>query len=319
MAISFLEKAEDRFTELHPDYGKSAISKYGNRTLVFFDTETTGVDEEAEVICMAALGIGKENFLVKEYYSPRGKLNPEAMKVNFITYEMLDGKPYAPDGKGKKIFDRLNNQETVLIAHNIKFDIRLMEQSRIIGPKDERKYKFIDTMICAKELLQNSTSFSLTGLCFEHSIYKNAKKLGMKMKNLYGLDMSNMSFHDALSDTFMLSLLFDRLFLEAGGDLNKLIEITEKGLRPADKNNTKLPFGKHKGKTVNEIIKLPNKEGENYIRWCLENMNNLDKEWRSVFESAVSGTNNKQNAALEIPSTLTEDDVPPMNKKTPSA
>lgn len=91
-----------------------------NQILVL-DTETTGVDEKAEILQFSAIwGTGQEaiNIYIKPTYTRRWD---EAMAVNHITPEMVAGCPQMQDLKRE--IEKLLRSAKIIVGYNLPFDL----------------------------------------------------------------------------------------------------------------------------------------------------------------------------------------------------
>jgi DNA polymerase III epsilon subunit-like protein len=284
--------------------------------LMFFNTETTGVNEEDRIIQVAAIVAELDN---KDYYerhydeicSSSEPIKIEAMAVHGIRQEKLNNKPPFSETEFKKRFDQLNNPENYLIAHNIEFDKKMIEKE---GYENNIKFQLIDTLQCAKHMYEIGEKLERNNLTYELPNYKlqtfryiliseeeeklEAKKLNIEIKA-----------HDAIGDVLILKLFFKRLYLrikkhfklESSKEvLNKMVELTKK---PAIVK--KINFGEHKGKTLEEIesLTIPNKWGKptgpSYIDWlyreqCKSKENNdpkFDRDLHYTLKQIIDNRN----------------------------
>ncbi len=111
------------------------------------DTETTGLDKQAQVIEIAVTDIdGKVIF--QRYLRPSVLIDPEAQAVHGITLSALNNEPQWP-----QIADELIPLLTSrpLIIFNEKFDLRLIAQTAKAFAMDTRWIKQLQSQ-CAMEL-----------------------------------------------------------------------------------------------------------------------------------------------------------------------
>ncbi len=231
---------------------------------VLFDTETTGNQEQDRIIQVGALIVhSKENIeIFDELCSTSVPISIEAMEVHNITPDVIENQPpYADTAFAKKV-EALNQKENYLIAHNIGFDLGMLEKEGFTN-----HYTLIDTVRCAKHLLPDSPYHRLQYLRYSLDLYKTegaeADKLGITIKA-----------HDAIGDVLVMKLL-----------LSKLVQLTQEqfpGLNPMQKmaELTQTPvmmkifkFGKYKGRDIEEI----GHEDMGYLKWMRKNLE-LDED-----------------------------------------
>jgi len=231
---------------------------------VLFDTETTGNQEQDRIIQVGAMIVhSKENIeIFDELCSAPVPISLEAMEVHNITPDVIeDQPPYAETTFSKKVVE-LNNKENYLIAHNIGFDLGMLEKEGFVN-----HYTLIDTVRCAKHLLPDSPYHRLQYLRYALDLYKTeqaeAHKLGVSIKA-----------HDAIGDVLVMKLL-----------LSKLVQLTQEhfpGVNPMQKmaKLTQTPvmmktfkFGKYKGREIEEIAN----EDMGYVKWMRKNLD-LDED-----------------------------------------
>lgn len=92
---------------------------------LYLDTETTGLDEDAEVCDIAVIdydGVVLFETLVK----PLNGIPPEATEIHGIRNEMVEDAPAFDDIAGR-LLDVLRGRQ--LLIYNANFDLRIMKQS----------------------------------------------------------------------------------------------------------------------------------------------------------------------------------------------
>ncbi len=225
--------------------------------IVFFDTETTG-NTEKDFMCQLAYKNGDEEFTA--LYKPPMRIPPEASAVHHISNKMVEGRPsFAESGDKEKIKKLFEDPETIVVAHNVMFDLGIIKKEGI-EPK-----RYICTLRVARELDR------------EEKIDKyNLQYLR------YLLDIEvEATAHDALGDVLVLEKLFERLLkklmttegLEESQALEKMISISSHPslLRV-------FPFGKYNGKRIEEVAKTD----PGYMQWLLDqklNGDTMDEDW----------------------------------------
>lgn len=234
-------------------------SKY---TLIFFDTETTGSEPTDRLIQLA---YKKDTDTVEESVSEFFK-NPvpitfDAMAVHHITEERVADKPLCMESTlyaGMKDF--FEGEHAVGIAHNAKFDVDMMARENITVTQ------WIDTLKLARFL---DPALKLG----RHNLQYLRYRLG-----LYNDITADITPHDALSDVLVLEKLFEYQVTKMKEDLpdisddeliEKMIDISVKPMLMP-----KFTFGKHRGKSVQEVAE----EDRGYLEWLLREKKNSDEE-----------------------------------------
>lgn len=225
--------------------------------IIFFDTETTGVTEK-DFICQIAYKIGQESF--NGLYKPPIKIPPESSAVHHITNKMVADKLSFNESSDfqniKKLFE---DENSVLVAHNAAFDVMMIKNENII-PKN-----FICTLKVARHLDPEG---------------KIGKYNLQYLRYFLDLDIEATA-HDALGDVIVLEKLFERLNtkimesenLSESEAIKKMIDITS---RPSLLRS--IPFGKHIGKTLEEVVKID----PGYLEWLLKQKlesDQVDEDW----------------------------------------
>jgi DNA polymerase-3 subunit epsilon/exodeoxyribonuclease X len=241
---------------------------------IFFDTETTGTEEDDRIIQIAAIvtnNIPEENnYTLNELVSSPVPIKIEAMETHHITPNMIETKSTFNENEIiKTFFKKINNQSNFLIAHNINFDIEQLKKEGF-----ENETHLIDTLRIAKHLYQKEVnSLRLQHLRYAFELYKLETN---ELENNPYLENIILSAHDALGDVVVLKLLFKKLFK----DIQERFELTNKQKvieKMIELTNTpvliyKFNFGKHKDKTFEEVAKTD----RNYLEWLSKNMEQKD-------------------------------------------
>ncbi|MCF6206972.1 MAG: 3'-5' exonuclease, partial [Sulfurovum sp.] len=117
---------------------------------VLFDTETTGNQENDRIIQVGAMIVhDRENIEVfDELCSTSVPISIEAMEVHNITPELIKDKPPFSKTDFSQKVETYNSEENYLIAHNIGFDLGMLEKEGFTN-----RYTLIDTVRCATHLL----------------------------------------------------------------------------------------------------------------------------------------------------------------------
>ena len=222
--------------------------------LIFFDTETTG-NEQKDFLCQIAYKTAGDSF--SNLYKPEIKIPPEASAIHHITNKMVADKlSFKESGDLPKIKKLFEDKNSIVVAHNAPFDL-IMIKKEGIEPK-----KFICTLKLARYLDPEE---------------KIGKYNLQYLRYLLDFDI-DATAHDALGDVLILEKLFEHLKkkmmeseqLNDDEALEKMLEISSRPLLIKTLN-----FGKHKGKTVEEVLRTD----RSWLEWLLR-----EKEKSDVIE-----------------------------------
>lgn len=215
------------------------------KQIIFFDTETTGNEPKKDFLCQLAYKTQGETF--NELYKPPVMIPPEASAITHITNKIVVDKPAFKESPDyKKIKDLFEKDETIVVAHNAKFDIAIIGNEGIV-PKN-----FICTLRVARALDKDN-------------VIPQYKLQYLR----YFLDIEiEATAHDAMGDVLVLEKLFERLLskimkedgISEDEAIEKMIDISS---RPTLMNI--FNFGKHNGKTVAEVARTDS----SYLDWML--------------------------------------------------
>jgi len=241
---------------------------------VLFDTETTGNGEQDRIIQIGAMIVrSKADIeLYNELCRPDVPITIEAMEVHGITPEQIADKgEYGHTAFASRIV-QLNVPDNYLIAHNIVFDLGMLEKEGF-----DNQMQLIDTVRCARHLLPELPYHRLQYLRYALHLYKKetaaADELGITLKA-----------HDALGDVLILKLLFTFLIQktrEKFPNENPVIKMVELTRTPVMVSRFK--FGKYKGESIEEIAE--NDPG--YLAWMRKNLD-LDEDMRYTLDQYLS-------------------------------
>ncbi len=222
---------------------------------LFLDTETTGNDIQKDRLAQICYKIDGQ--IYNEYFKPPVPMSVKAMSITHITNKMLADKPVFAGSQLEADLKTLI-QTKILVAHNAKFDIGILEAEGL------NTAKFICTLRVARFLDPNN-------LIPEYGLQFLRYFLDLEIEG---------SAHDAEGDVKVLCAVFERLFakvIEIEGSEEKAIEkMIEISKVPTIFN--KFNFGKYKDQTVEEVLK----NDRRYLEWLLnsklENEQN-DEDW----------------------------------------
>lgn len=215
------------------------------KKIIFLDTETTGNEPKKDFLCQLAYKTDGETFC--ELYKPSIPIPPEASAITHITNKHVADKPAFKESKDyKKIKSLLEDKNSVMVAHNNKFDFE------IIKNEDITPANTICTLRVARALDKNNVipQYRLQYLRYYLDIDIEAEA------------------HDALGDVLVLEKLYERLLkkimdednLDEEQAIEKMIDISS---RPSLMNM--FNFGKYNGKTVADVARAD----PGYLEWML--------------------------------------------------
>jgi len=244
------------------------VTKY-----ILFDTETTGNQEEDRIIQVGAMVVDAKGGAVvyDELCSTSVPIKVEAMEVHGITPEVIEGKAPFPATRFAQDLEELNHEENFLIAHNLPFDLGMLEKEGFVN-----RMRRIDTLRCAKHLYPDSDHHRLQYFRYALNIYRveqqEAKKYGITIKA-----------HDAIGDVLVMKLFLSHLVAkvkEQYGGINPMLKLEELTKTPVMMKNFK--FGKYKGEAIADIAR----RDAGYLRWMLKSLE-LDEDMRYTLERTL--------------------------------
>jgi len=237
--------------------------------LIFLDTETTGLEEKDKICSIGIIVVNGDSLHVEyDLINESKKISPKASSINHITNEMLKDKPKFKDSNTYKFLLKNNNENTILIAHNIKFDLQMLEKSGF-----KYKGKTIDTLRCTKHLIPECEEFSLQFLRYELRLYKLEEKAHSTCRVPHPI-----TAHNAISDALHVKLLYE--YLLDISTCSEMQELSEKKVLMQ-----KFSFGKYLGRYIEEIAM--NDRG--YLEWMLNSVKDLDEDLRYSIDYYLQG------------------------------
>lgn len=234
--------------------------------LVFLDTEATGVDPDDRLIQVAYRHHdGEQATVVNELFKAPVPIKLPAMAVHHITEKMLTGKPvFKHSFVHQRLLEIAAHPETVLVAHNAKYDLGMLAKEGVEFP----------IHICTYKVARHIDD----GRFQNHQL--------QYLRYWYGLEIEAVA-HDALGDIDVLEAVFACLLedvMKSSGmteeqAIDWMIDVSKKPIL-----FTKFNFGKHDfkktGMTIHDICtKLPYNDGKGYLMWLLaQKMQNPEGE-----------------------------------------
>ena len=119
------------FAENASDNEAVRFARHGR--VVAFDTETTGLGEDDEVIQLSAVECNKgcRTRVFNAYIKPVRRHSDIATGIHGITRQFLRKNGRSPSEALSDFFDFLGT-DVLLIAHNLRFDMRMLRQERAV-------------------------------------------------------------------------------------------------------------------------------------------------------------------------------------------
>lgn len=220
---------------------------------IYYDTETTGVRSDKDRIIELAAYDPVENREFVHFINPGMPIPPEATAIHKITDAMVKDAPSFREVIEK--FIAFCPEKTVLIAHNNDaFDKQFLHAESKRAGVSLPAYAFLDSLKWARKYRPDLPRHTLQSL-----------------RECYGIAANQA--HRALDDVIVLHRVFSRMIDDI--PIDTVIQLLSK-----PRMIHRMPFGKHQGKTLEEVPK-------HYISWLAEN-GALDKpenqELRQSFE-----------------------------------
>jgi len=231
--------------------------------LIFFDTETTGL-EVNDHLC--AIGLVEGNEVHYELINPLKKVPPAASAIHHITNEMLAEAPVFALSKSYEKLIELNTPQTVLVSHNAPFDLAMLQKEGIAW-----QGRVVDTLKCSKALMDDLDGYSLQFLRYELRLYRHEAEFFSD----YGI---NIVPHHPLSDALHAKMIYEYLLDLA--DEETLISMSQRHVLL-----TRLPFGKYAKRRIEEIAL----KDAAYLKWMVESLMDMDEDLRYSIEHYLRG------------------------------
>ena len=210
---------------------------------IYFDTETTGLDVERELIIEIAAYDPEEDRTFASFVNPGKPIPEESVKICGITDEMVASAPTFAE-VGRQFLDFCQG-DVILVAHNgARFDQPLLENECKRHDLPLPACPFIDTLHWARKFRPDLPRHSLQYLREVYDIPANQA-------------------HRALDDVIILHTLFSRMI----GNLT-IEQVFH--LLSQKQQLSSMPFGKYRGQPLGKVPK-------DYFTW-LASSGALDKK-----------------------------------------
>ncbi len=238
---------------------------------ILFDTETTGNSEEDRIIQVGAIilsGNGQSEHY-DELCSSDVAIKVEAMEVHGIVPQDIINKPNFIETSFYKKLNKLNQPQNYLIAHNIKFDLGMLQKEGF-----QNNTTLIDTLRCSKHLYPESPFHRLQYFRYSLELYKEEKEKAQKL----GIEIKP---HDALSDVLIMQLFISKLVQkvkEKFPNQNPMQQLAHLTQTPVMLETFR--FGKYKDQKIAKIVN----QDKGYISWMQKNME-MDEDLKHTLDT----------------------------------
>jgi len=254
-------------------------TKIEDITFAIFDTETTGdnTKREDKPIEIAAVRWNlKKGFLEKPkswMVDPQISIHPAAIAVHGIEDEDVKGKPLL-----EEIMPEFLNyiDDSVLVAHNIEFDLNMLP-----ALKEKPNYK-LDTLKFAKRL------FKIGDIGHKGHDLRSYKSQELRYWLGIKVDTMGLQAHRAAADILVTGEVFHhalKTFLKKtqAQTLCELLDFINAPILIE-----KMTFGKYKDRLISDVVAEEAKNPKNYFVWLLTEVYkgamNIDQDLKYTIE-----------------------------------
>lgn len=200
---------------------------------IYLDTETTGSGAN-DRLCQIAFKTDAGTTM-DELFNPEMLISVEAMSIHQITNEMVADKPIF---KGSDAYKQLQvlfaTDDSILVAHNAKFDVSMLNREDLFPKK----------IICTYKLARYLDKEGVI------------PKYNLQYLRYYLKLNIDATAHTAIGDVLVLEGLFQRIYAKFKGQtigddpVADMIKISSSPVLVP-----RMPFGKHKGLKMAEVPK----------------------------------------------------------------
>lgn len=250
----------------------SELDNFFNNVIVL-DTETTGVDDESEIIEFSASFPDTDNDSFSEItnyterFKPINSIPAESSAIHFITDgDLVNEQTYQEGYCG---FYQLFELKQYYVGHNVQFDRRmLIKNGERVDTQEFEPFvdseRWICTLKLAKKLFAEDEEFKNLTLSFLWF------KFGLHEKCTHKIVP-----HSAIDDVYMTYKVLCHL-VHVAIDRGLVDTTKEVGKQLVTLANTPILYstmtiGKHKGMSMEEVP-------QNYLSWMVMNMDVLNSE-----------------------------------------
>ena len=209
-------------------------------TLYCVDIESTGVDlKNDRIIQIAFLKItGTQIDTYNDLCYTDIEMNDAVVSVHRITNAMLNDKYWPNETDSFMELQKGNKPSNYFISHGNSLDISMLKHEGF-----DVEMQCIDTDKCARILFKETTNYKLEELISHCNLYTKAESLAKQV------EIENLNAHDALTDALWHYVLFECLLEKVENRIETLVIMTSTPMLIE-----KIPFGKFKNKTFEEVI-----------------------------------------------------------------
>lgn len=242
-------------------------TKLKNVIFSIFDTETTGDNSRREdkpievAVVLWNLEMGFIDAPWSKLIDPKMTIHPSAIAVHGLTDEDVDGKPLLEEIL-PEFHDYIKN--TVLVAHNIMFDLNMLPTLKeLSNPK-------IDSLRFARHI------YRIGDLGYKEQDLTSHKSQELRYWLNVKIDTMGLQAHRAAADILVTGEVFKETlirFMEMtySETLGELIDFINAPIIAE-----KMAFGKYKGMNLKDSIKKELDNPKNYFAWLLRAVHNGD-------------------------------------------
>lgn len=244
-----------------------------------FDTETTGdnTKREDKPIELAAVRWNLQKSFLEIPKSwmvdPKMSIHPSAVAVHGIEDEEVEGKPLLEEVL-PEFLDYIN--ESVLVAHNIAFDLNMLPVLK------EMENPKLDTLRFARQV------FKIGDIGYKGHDLRSHKSQELRYWLGIKIDTMGLQAHRAAADILVTGEVFHhtlKVYLERtnGKTLGDLLEYINAPIMIE-----KMTFGKFKDRLISEAVREEAKNPKNYFAWLLKEVHKgsmtIDPDLKTTIE-----------------------------------